>query len=654
MWRPVVWTHAPASRDVTCVGRVVGGGRRVVRFERCDVHAYVSGVSLADAARAAHAAGATVERADVACIYAERAERAPVDGAEQRPMMLRVVAPSSAALGVALAAAREAAAREAAAREADTAAAAAPGPACGAPLAPLATYEAGVTSLTRLLQRRGHAPHGLLSLESDAPIDEPLEAPCGLVVAVRAPRAVLLDGETHDVADAELAPWLEAREVDVVVSFDSDVRAPSCCVSIKLRAVLADGTVSAKCSTLAELARSTLGGDVDAVAPTGVADELALLARVTTELGVVEHLVELANVTGVQLRDLVRRGVVHRSLEQVLRAANAAGYVLPDDGAGDGAGRRALVGGLVLAPVVGVHRDAVAALDFASMYPSLIMAHGLCYTATGAVLPPLMRAMHARRAALQGAARAARADETRALAARRLDARQRAVKLAMNCIFGMAACADGPLPCARLAAQITAAGRDALRLAASELAHAATVVYGDSVTADTRVVVYERGAQGEQGAERGAQGEERGAQGEEHDDEQGAEQGAEHGEERTVEELFDAYEREPAAPPLLTRTLVGLAPIRAVVRRASAKRVFRVTLASGASVDVTEDHSLVAHDGALVSPRELVVGQTRLATRGAWAGQRPLGSPGACESGQCRRPRDPMRHGGPPLSAKWT
>jgi hypothetical protein len=50
MWRPVSWTHARASRDVTCVGRVVGGGRRVVRFERCDVHAYVCGVAFCGAA----------------------------------------------------------------------------------------------------------------------------------------------------------------------------------------------------------------------------------------------------------------------------------------------------------------------------------------------------------------------------------------------------------------------------------------------------------------------------------------------------------------------------------------------------------------------------------------------------------------------------
>jgi hypothetical protein len=160
----------------------------------------------------------------------------------------------------------------------------------------------------------------------------------------------------------------------------------------------------------------------------------------------------------------------------------------------------------------------------------------------------------------------------------------------------MAACADGPLPCARLAAQITAAGRDALRLAASELASAATVVYGDSVTGDTRVVV--RDAREAARAE-GGEGRE--------------------GRVVTVAELFDAYEREPDAPPLLTRTLDGLAPIRAVLRRESAKRVFRVTLASGASVDVTADHSLVAHDGTLVAPRDLVVGKTRLATRDARA-----------------------------------
>jgi hypothetical protein len=209
------------------------------------------------------------------------------------------------------------------------------------------------------------------------------------------------------------------------------------------------------------------------------------------------------------------------------------------------------------------------------MYPSLIVAHGLCYTPTGAVLPGLMRALIAERLELQRLA--ARAD---ARGARRLEARQRAVKLAMNCVFGMAACAEGPLPCRRLAAQVTAAGREALARAAAALAAAATVVYGDSVAEDTAVRVYDC-----TGAPRVC----------------------------TVAELFEAYEREPSAPPVLTRTLLGVAPVRAVLRRESTKPMFRVTLASGAHVDVTADHSLVRRDGTLVSPRDLAVG-TRLAT----------------------------------------
>ena len=352
----------------------------------------------------------------------------------------------------------------------------------------------------------------------------------------------------------------------MVVSLDTDVRC-SVCVSVRLLAVLADG----KCTTLEQLARETLGPD----APT---DELAFIRRATSELGVVEHLVELSNVTGVQMSELLRRGVLHRSLEQVLRAANAANYVLPD--VAPRAKRERLEGGLVLDPVVGVHREAVSVLDFRSMYPSLIMAKGLCYTSTGAVLPPLMRAMHAEREAVQRASTGT--DDAAVSAKRRLDARQRALKLAMNCVFGMAACADGPLPCARLAAQITAAGREALRCAAKELAASSTVVYGDSVTEDTRVLVYSPCATV-----------------------------------LTVAELFEHYEREPDAEPVRTHTLLGLAAVRAVIRRESTKPVFRVTLASGASVDVTADHSLVAHDGSLVSPIGIVVGSTRLATRNA-------------------------------------
>lgn len=534
MWRPVAWHYGNCTTDVTCVGRILGGGRHKATFERCVVHAYVSGVDEADV-YAALAPGATVGRSDVQSIYDE-----------PRVTMLRVSAPTRAALSATL-----------------------------ARLPTARTYESLVTPLTRLLQRERCAPHGLFTLDNTPAEDR--DAPCGLVVAFLASTGVVCLNETlpcetrpcetrpRETVPRDVAEWLEANEVDVVVSLDTDVRC-AVCVSVRLLAVLADG----KSATLEQLARETLGPD----APT---DELTFIQRAASELGVVEHLVELSNVTGVQMRELLRRGVLHRSLEQVLRAANEASYVLPD--VAPRADRARLEGGLVLDPVVGVHREAVSVLDFRSMYPSLIMAKRLCYTSTGAVLPPLIRAMHAEREAVQRASSAT--DDAALSAKRRLDARQRALKLAMNCVFGMAACADGPLPCARLAAQITAAGREALRCAAKELAASSTVVYGDSVTEDTRVLVYSGGIP----------------------------------KVVTVAELFEHYEREPDAEPVRTQTLLGLAAVRAVIRRESSKPVFRVTLASGASVDVTSDHSLVAHDGSLVSPLGIVVGTTRLATR---------------------------------------
>lgn len=38
------------------------------------------------------------------------------------------------------------------------------------------------------------------------------------------------------------------------------------------------------------------------------------------------------------------------------------------------------IGATVIEPVRGYYRDPIATLDFASLYPSIMMAHNLCYT----------------------------------------------------------------------------------------------------------------------------------------------------------------------------------------------------------------------------------------------------------------------------------
>ena len=146
------------------------------------------------------------------------------------------------------------------------------------------------------------------------------------------------------------------------------------------------------------------------------------------------------------------------------------------------------------------------------------------------------------------------------------------------------------------------------------------VVYGDSVTGDTRVLVWESQPEGPEHAEQAAQAE--GSEGpEEPTGSYGLAGGTDtEGRELTVADLFSEYEKDDGAdrPPLVVQTHRGHAALKAVVCHRTTKPVYRVTVADGRHVDVTEDHSIaVLVDGNMqfARPMDLVIGTSVIATR---------------------------------------
>ena len=142
---------------------------------------------------------------------------------------------------------------------------------------------------------------------------------------------------------------------------------------------------------------------------------------------------------------------------------------------------------------------------------------------------------------------------------------------------------SGMLPCVRIAAAITAQGRAMLKQSKEyvETHFPCEVVYGDSVAADTLLTVLEGDTR------------------------------------RTlrVDALYaelEAMRHDGPVRELCIRTHAGVQPVLAAVRHETTKRMFRVTLECGASVDVTEDHSLISGAGDAVRPTDLVVGTTRI------------------------------------------
>jgi DNA polymerase delta subunit 1 len=92
----------------------------------------------------------------------------------------------------------------------------------------------------------------------------------------------------------------------------------------------------------------------------------------------------MARVTGVPLSFLLSRGQSIKVLSQILRKAKQRGLLVPHmakKGGGEQAdGGVAYEGATVLDAKAGYYEMPVATLDFASLYPSIMMAHNLCYS----------------------------------------------------------------------------------------------------------------------------------------------------------------------------------------------------------------------------------------------------------------------------------
>jgi len=219
---------------------------------------------------------------------------------------------------------------------------------------------------------------------------------------------------------------------------------------------------------------------------------------------------ELARVTGVPFEYLVTRGQGIRVLSQLLRKAKENSYILPHVVGED----EKYEGAYVMPPEKGFYADPVAVLDFASLYPSVIMAYNLCYTTLlregeeqgmkigedytrspsgdlfvtpkirAGLLPQILASLlDSRKQAKKELAR-----ETDAETKMSLDARQLALKISANSVYGFTGAAKTGLPCIPISRSVTAYGREILmdtkKIVEKKYRptqnHALRVAYGDT------------------------------------------------------------------------------------------------------------------------------------------------------------------------------
>ena len=229
-------------------------------------------------------------------------------------------------------------------------------------------------------------------------------------------------------------------------------------------------------------------------------------------LSTFQNLMEMGNAVSVPLDYLITRGQQIKVFSLILQKARALGYVCPDVVAGASDDKK-YEGATVLDAMKGAYLDdIISALDFASLYPSIIRAHNLCpstlvrdsqyadlpgityfdvETPTGtckfaqgvpSVLPSLLDDLALyRKKAKKAMAEAKAAGDTFKESVQ--NGRQLAFKVSMNSAYGFFGANKGYLPCIEVASSVTTVGRDMIQRTkemVETLQPGSRVIYGDT------------------------------------------------------------------------------------------------------------------------------------------------------------------------------
>ena len=225
--------------------------------------------------------------------------------------------------------------------------------------------------------------------------------------------------------------------------------------------------------------------------------------------------VEMARVTGVPVSFLLTRGQSIKVYSQILRKARTKNLIVPTMRSQKGSDEVAYEGATVLDAKQGYYDVPIATLDFASLYPSIMMAHNLCYctlltpaaaralppeqvtrSPTGAcfakaslkkgILPEILEELiSARKRAKKDLKEATDPFEEAVL-----NGRQLALKVSANSVYGFTGATVGKLCCLEISSAVTAFGREMIEQTKNEVLkkytvqngyeHDATVIYGDT------------------------------------------------------------------------------------------------------------------------------------------------------------------------------
>ncbi|KAI8807077.1 hypothetical protein BJ742DRAFT_748288 [Cladochytrium replicatum] len=239
--------------------------------------------------------------------------------------------------------------------------------------------------------------------------------------------------------------------------------------------------------------------------------------RLLDKLMCLINYMEMARVTGVPFNMLLARGQQIKVISQLYRKARDENLLIP---AMDSQGNdEQYEGATVIEPEKGFYELPIATLDFTSLYPSIMMAHNLCYStwiptkeradALGLVkdkdyiltpnndifvkscvkkglLPTVLEDLIGARKRAKNDLKLEKDPFKKAV----LDGRQLALKISANSVYGFTGATVGKLPLLAISSSVTAFGREMIEKTkelveerytlANGYKHDAKVIYGDT------------------------------------------------------------------------------------------------------------------------------------------------------------------------------
>jgi len=337
-----------------------------------------------------------------------------------------------------------------------------------------------------------------------------------------------------------------------------------------------------------------------------------LCLKLFEKFAVLANYLEMAKVTRVPLEYLITRGQSIKVFSQIAYETRKKGYLIPVLPKTESEGK--FQGATVLEAKTGYYTRPVAGLDFASLYPSIMIAHNMCYSTVvldpkfldlkgveystikcndslsvtfvqsqDGVLSGILQSLWKNRKVTKKEMNGTTDPFMKTV----LNAKQLAIKVSMNSIYGFTGAVVGALPCLEISQAVTGCGRQMIEQTQNYAKEHfnCEIVYGDSVTSDTPILIRENGKINIY----------------------------------IIEDLFKRFpskdypqfkfnetglfNKEQSVPNLVLEvwTASGWSPLKRVIRHHCYKNIYRIITPTGI-VDVTEDHSLLNEDLEQIKP----------------------------------------------------